>query len=259
MKGFFLYLWLGGALLYTANTLFLSHVVQPDGQGADKGAASLQGDPLKKRGGSSSSWGPYLPGHTPGPGNTSVAAASSPPRSHNYFSTAHQKIAAEQHVSSPLVRTPSQPAASSPVSTARNQAAAEQQAPPLPLRTPTRSTVAATSFPPVSNNKTSTAQNQVAAETNSDLLPSTNSPAQTDKAQDAPSDRPRSATQHTDEPTSTARQQVTSRLRKTRTTPAKSRQVADLVTNVAPRKKLGRVDSDGLHGRGLFMFAPPGF
>lgn len=59
MKGFLLYLWLGGAILYSINTLVLTLLVEPESQGAEARAPAPQG-PDPEAGRTVSSWGSYL-------------------------------------------------------------------------------------------------------------------------------------------------------------------------------------------------------
>lgn len=233
MKGFLLYLWLGGALLFTANTLFLAYVVQPDRQVA--GMAPPFHDPINMAG-KSSSWGPYLSGHTPPLGKRSRGAYSSPSVSDKKSSLAKNHVPEEPH----SVRPPS---FQQPTSTARTDKT--EDAPPLSVRTPSRPTVGL--FPPLSDTKTSIAQNLIPKETNSLPLPRFQKPAsQTDRTQDlAPSVR---TSEVIDQPTTlNAPQQVKPKLSKTKSPAGMSRQIVEV----------GRVN--GHRGPGLFMFAPPGF
>ena len=59
MKGFLLYLWLGGAILYSINTLVLTQLVEPESQVAEARAPAPQG-PDPEAGRTVSSWGSYL-------------------------------------------------------------------------------------------------------------------------------------------------------------------------------------------------------
>jgi hypothetical protein len=167
-EGFFPLPVVGGALLYTANTLFLSYSVQPDGQKA----VALLNDPLAVR--------------RPGVPICLVTLR-------NQAKAVWQGLHSRQKTS-----------------TAQKYLPAQEE---LPARTPSQPIVAASSSPP-SDQKTVTARNQFPAETNSargrNFLEPT-SPAQTDRAQDAPSPAVRTASQPVDEPTFTAPQQVKAR------------------------------------------------
>ena len=75
MKGFFLYLWVGGAVLYTANTLLVSYVLEPDGLEKATSAPAI-GTKASNSTGRPSSWGPRLAEQNSQP---SLAAPSNPP------------------------------------------------------------------------------------------------------------------------------------------------------------------------------------